>query len=100
MPGGECYPSASRAQPARCLVIPRFGGVFMRNLLALVGAAVVTCVGVGWYLGWFSVHQTASDSGKSSYSVEINKGKIASDLHKGESKLHGILEKNDTASGP
>src|SRR6516164_9146414 len=80
--------------------ISHIGGKFMRNLLALVGAAVATFVGVGWYLGWFSVHKIASDNGKASYSVEIDKGKIESDLHRGEAKLHGMLEKNTDENPP
>ncbi len=27
----------------------------MKNLLALVGAAVVTFAGLGWYLGWYNL---------------------------------------------
>ncbi len=72
----------------------------MRNMLALIGAAVVTFLGVGWYLDWFHVHPTASADGKKSYSVEINKTKIETDLHKGGTKLHGIIEKTQSETPP
>jgi hypothetical protein len=53
----------------------------MRNLLAFVAAAVLTIVGVGWYLGWF---QTVN--------IELNTTKIREDLNKGEQKVQQLLE--------
>lgn len=64
----------------------------MRNLLALVGAAVVTVGGVGWYLDWFKVHKAAEGDGKKSYSVEVNTAKIGTDLHKGSSKVQSVID--------
>jgi hypothetical protein len=68
----------------------------MRNLLALLGAAVVTVVGVGWYLDWFKVHRGPANGGKQNYNVEFNTTKIGEDIHKGGEKLHKALEKKST----
>jgi hypothetical protein len=67
--------------------------IFMRNLLALVGALVVTVLGVGWYLDWFRVHRAPSEGGKSNYNVEFNTNKINGDLQKGGEKLQSAIEK-------
>jgi len=65
----------------------------MRNLLAMLGAAVVTVLAVGWYLDWFKVHKGEAQDGKQHYSVEVNTPKIGEDLHKGTEKLHGAIDR-------
>jgi hypothetical protein len=74
----------------------------MRNLLALVGAAVVTFVGAGYYLGWFSVHRPSGEDGSKSYNVELNTSKIGADLHKGKELITNKLKpsKEETAVLP
>src|SRR5206468_1996202 len=79
-PGLREFPNPSRGDP------------FMRNLLAFLGAVVVTVLGVGWYLDWFKVHRGAVGDGKSNYNIELNTKKIDEDLHKGSAKLHGMVE--------
>lgn len=67
----------------------------MRNLLALFGAALLTVVGVGWYLGWYKVRsQPASVPGQHSVNIDIDTHKIGSDLQKGEQKLQQLLDKS------
>jgi hypothetical protein len=66
----------------------------MRNMLAFIGAAVVTVAGVGWYLGWFTIHHGPSGDGKKSYNIELNTNKIGEDIHKGSEKLQGALKKS------
>ncbi len=66
----------------------------MRNLLALIGAAVVTVLGLGWYLDWFHVKQSTAVQGTKSYNVEVDTSKIGTDLHKGGEKLHNLLDKH------
>ncbi|HTU93731.1 MAG TPA: hypothetical protein VMF69_26865, partial [Gemmataceae bacterium] len=45
----------------------------MRNMLALFGAALLTVVGVGWYLGWYKVRsQPASVPGQHSVNIDID----------------------------
>jgi hypothetical protein len=70
----------------------------MRNLLALFGAALLTVVGAGWYLGWYKVRsQPASVPGETNVHININTKKITSDLQQGvqegEQKLQQFLEK-------
>lgn len=66
----------------------------MRNMLALFGAALLTVVGAGWYLGWYKVRsQPASVPGQHSVNIDINTNKISKDLQQGEEKLQQMLEK-------
>jgi hypothetical protein len=66
----------------------------MRNMLALFGAALLTVVGMGWYLGWYKVRsQPASVPGQHSVNIDINTSKISKDLQQGEQKLQQWLEK-------
>ena len=69
----------------------------MRNMLALFGAALLTVVGVGWYLGWYKVRsQPASVPGQHSVNIDINTNKISQDLQQGEQKLQQWLEKKNS----
>jgi hypothetical protein len=73
----------------------------MRNLLALLGAAIVTFVGLGWYLGWYRLEPTPSPApGHQSVTIDIDAAKINSDIHRGEQRVEQALEdasKGDTA---
>jgi hypothetical protein len=75
----------------------------MRNMLALFGAALLTVVGVGWYLGWYKVRsQPASVPGQHSVNIDIDTNKIGKDLQKGEQRLQHLLENkghNETGKG-
>jgi hypothetical protein len=55
----------------------------MRNLLAIVGAATITFLALGWYLGWYQVSSTPSAQGTQSVNVELNPTKITEDVKKG-----------------
>lgn len=78
----------------------------MRNLLALVGAATVTFLAVGWYLGWYQISSRPSSAGQSSLHVDINPGKITDDVKKGVEKGGEIVDhlrdktKDDPKSSP
>lgn len=68
----------------------------MRNLLALFGAALLTVVGAGWYLGWYKVRsQPASVPGQTSVIIDMHTDKISADLQKGEAKLQQWLDKKE-----
>jgi hypothetical protein len=73
----------------------------MRNLLALVGAAVLTFAGLGWYLGWYHLEPApARDAGHQRLTIDIDPKKINSDVRKGEEELESALERaahGDTA---
>jgi len=65
----------------------------MRNLLALVGAAILTFGGLGWYLGWYKLEPAPSSApGHHSVTVDINAQKIATDLNEGEQKAKQVIE--------
>jgi hypothetical protein len=64
----------------------------MRNILALVGAATVTFLVVGWYLGWYQISNLPSPNGRQSLQVEINPTKITDDMKKGVEKGTEIVD--------
>jgi hypothetical protein len=70
----------------------------MRNLLALLAAAVLAFAIVGYYLNWYKVQSDPAPTGHHNVSIDINKAKIAEDVgkgvKKGEEKLEGVLEKD------
>jgi hypothetical protein len=71
----------------------------MRNLLALLGFALVVFLVVGWYLDWYHITpKTGSTAGQRSYQLDINSKKIGDDVHKGvdavEQKGHELLDKD------
>jgi hypothetical protein len=74
-------------------------GQAMRNMLALFAAALLTVIGLGWYLGWYKVSsQPASVPGQHSVQIDIDTHKIGDDLEKGEKKVEKFIkEKKDEA---
>ena len=79
----------------------------MRNLLALVAAATLTFVGLGWYLDWYKIRSDPGPAGHRNVNIDLNSPKIIEDVHKGvqrgEEKLQNVLEKgpaDNTAAKP
>ena len=64
----------------------------MRNFLAIVGAATIAFLAVGWYLGWYEVSSLPSPQGKQSLHVDINQDKITDDVKKGVEKGNEIVD--------
>ena len=54
----------------------------MRNSLALVGAAIIGFVGIGWYLGWYEISRQPSTNGRQAIQVDINSDKVTQDVKK------------------
>jgi hypothetical protein len=76
----------------------------MRNLLALLGFALVTFLVVGYYLDWYHVSPKPTDpTGHRTVEIDINSKKIGADVNKGveavEKKGHDLLDKNDKTGG-
>ena len=71
----------------------------MRNFLAFVGLAVVSIVGIGWYLDWYKVKTTPAADGHRTISVDVNTPKITQDIKKEEKNLQDLLHKNAPAPG-
>ena len=73
----------------------------MRNLLALLGAAILTILVAGWYLGWYNISSAPStNSGHSKLEVDINSDKIGQDVKKGEQNVQDFIEKKSDANAP
>ncbi|HET6575151.1 MAG TPA: hypothetical protein VFG68_16205 [Fimbriiglobus sp.] len=54
----------------------------MRNLLALIGAAVVLFAGLGWYLGWYTFALGPSAGGKQRLQLDVDTGKLTDDVER------------------
>jgi hypothetical protein len=69
----------------------------MRNLLALLGAALVVFLGLGWYLDWYHITpKPASTAGHRSIEIDINSKKIGADVERGvqagSDRLHDLID--------
>lgn len=70
----------------------------MKNILALIGAAVVVVGGLGWYLGWYRLATEPSNDGHRKIQIDVNTAKIRGDVQKGTEKLQGALAKDGKAA--
>ena len=52
----------------------------MRNLFALVGAAVVAFAVIGWFRGWYSFQTVPTSPGHYNVNIDVNREKISSDV--------------------
>jgi len=52
----------------------------MRNMLAFLAALVLTFVGLGAWRDWYSVGTLPADGARMAFRVEIDGGKVFSDL--------------------
>lgn len=71
----------------------------MKNLLALVGAAVVLVVGLGWYLQWFKIGSEQSNAGKPKFSVEVESDKVKVDVNKGKETVVEFIKEHESGKG-
>ena len=79
-------------------------------MLALLGAALVAFLFIGWYLEWYHITPKAGATpGHRSVEIDINSKKIGDDVHKGveagSEKVHELLDKDGkpapaTPAGP
>jgi len=51
----------------------------MRNLLALVGLAVVGFAGLGWYMGWYKLSFARTTDGNLQIKTDVDTKKVGSD---------------------
>ena len=65
----------------------------MKNLLAFLAALVLTVAGVGWYLGWFEVHNAPPHHGRHRVNIDIDTNKVGDDLEKGKAAIEDLVEK-------
>jgi cytoskeletal protein RodZ len=59
----------------------------VRNLLALVGLAVVLFLGVGWYANWYTARVQTGTDGKLNVSVDVDQKKVGQDVGSATEKL-------------
>lgn len=64
----------------------------MRNLLALIGLAVVLFVGVGYVRGWYAFSFTTGSDGKTDVNVKLDTNKVKADAHEGADKVGTALD--------
>jgi len=64
----------------------------MRNLLALLAAAVLVFAGGGWYMGWYRIQRNPAAEGHNSYNLDVDKKKITEDILRTEQRLHKAIE--------
>lgn len=55
----------------------------MRNMLALIGAAVVGFGGVGWYLGWYKLSVSKSADGTLQVTTNVDTNRVVKDAGDG-----------------
>lgn len=63
----------------------------MRNLLALVGAAVVGFGGVGWYLGWYTLKFSKAQDGNVQVQTTLDTNKVTQDLGDGAKRVGELI---------
>ena len=51
----------------------------MRNLLALVGLAVIGFGGIGWYMGWYKLNVAKNTDGNIQITTDVDTKKVGSD---------------------
>ena len=65
----------------------------MRNLLALLGAATLTFIGLGWYLDWYKIERKPSPvAGTQRLEVDLNPHKIGADVVNGGKRVGELIE--------
>jgi hypothetical protein len=64
----------------------------MRNILALIGAAVVVFGGLGWYLGWYQFDLATGTDGKVHINGNVDTTKIVDDSKKFGEKVGKVVD--------
>jgi hypothetical protein len=65
----------------------------MKNVFALVGAATITFVGLGWYLGWYKLIRQPGTPGTQRFQVDVNPNKFTNDMKKGAQRVEEIYDR-------
>jgi hypothetical protein len=67
----------------------------MRSLIRLLVVCVICLVGIGFYLGWFSLSRQNLDKAgnKVNVNLSVDKAKMKSDIKKVEGKVEGEINK-------
>lgn len=71
----------------------------MRNILALIGLAVVGFGGAGWYLGWYKVSFDRTADGKLQIKTDVDTGRVIKDAGEGAKQVGAFLSDNLEQAG-
>jgi hypothetical protein len=71
----------------------------MKNILALIGLAVVLTVGLGWYQGWYKIGTTPGADGHRQINVDVNTKKITEDEKKLQQKVTDVISSQTQSQG-
>ncbi len=72
----------------------------MRNILAFVGALIVTLVAVGWYENWFQLRTTPGADGNRNISIDIDSKKVDQDVKQAEKFIDDEAKKVQKITPP
>src|SRR6516165_2748912 len=64
----------------------------MRNLLALLGLAIVVFAGLGWYLGWYHVAVAPAADGHKKVEFDVDTSKLQTDVSAGLNKGKQLVD--------
>lgn len=70
----------------------------MRNLLALLGLAIVLFFGLGWYLGWYTLAIQAGTDGRQQVRLDVDTKKITEDAKKGLDRVEKFRDEQSRPS--
>ncbi len=68
----------------------------MKDMLALLGAALVVFAGLGWYLGWYQVGTSTDSQGNRHIELDLNAKKIGSDISRAGQTIGNKLSSTET----
>jgi hypothetical protein len=63
----------------------------MRNLLALFGALVLGFGGVGWYMGWYTIHFGRTPDGNIHLEADVDQKKVIHDTEDGAKQVGHLI---------
>ena len=63
----------------------------MRNLLALVGLAVIAFAGAGWYLNWYTVKVAKTADGNLRVQTDLDTNKVVQDGGDGLKRVGDLI---------
>ena len=72
----------------------------MKNLLALIGLAVVIVGGLGWYLGWYQLGTQQGVNGHRIITVDVDTKKAIENGKNGVQKVSSIISNETKGTSP
>ncbi|MCZ2342489.1 MAG: hypothetical protein LC104_11950 [Bacteroidales bacterium] len=72
----------------------------MRNLLALIGLAVVLFFGLGWYFNWYSFAVLPGADGQKRIELNVNTNKIVNDTKSGVETVGEVIKNRSANETP